>query len=1325
MMAATTGDADWEKRYRVAEAKLDQTLKELTRLDSLDFIVELLKTTDDANIRLIAMENRAFELVRLGQRPEAFEILSGDEYNSLKKIYAEGFLKLVELYHQKSTLEQARLKSETTRSKWFFGLAIIFLTIIWMPLEGFFRRSSKQVLQKNQELSLLLENAPAMTYSCLAYGNFDATYISANIQKKLGYTTEEFLKIPGFWATNIHPDDKERVFAEISNLFEKGEYQHEYRFMHKNGEWRWMSDALKLTTDSKGAPKEIIGYWLDITEKKMFENEITVLNERFQLIAKATNDTIYDWDLLSNTAWWGNGITKMFGYGAEEIENTLEWFMDRVHPNDHDIVGGSLDHAIGEGLKNWTSEYKFRHRNGNYIDVFDRAFLLFNADGNPVRFVGSMLDITERRQAEEKIIKAQEQLQESIKASGVGFFDLDLQTNKGIASTEWKKQIGYEDDELQLTFELFVSLLHPDDARYVVESMKEFMEGKRDFFEAEYRVRHKDGSYHWILARASIKRDENGKPIQLFGSHLDITERKQAEEKISMLSQAVKSTGDCIAITDKDYQIVFVNESFAKTYYYAIEEIVGQPISAIISTNNLPEVVNNLYPAMARNENWIGEVINKRKDGIDFPVFLSVSPLLNEKRELIGIVGITRDITEQKQHEQALLEAKNQAQTANLAKSEFLANMSHELRTPLNGIIGMAELTTHTALTPKQLHFVQNIKKSGESLLAIINDLLDFSKIEAGKMILQEDEFIIRDELASVLKPLGTSASEKNIELLYAVESTIPTTLITDSLRLLQIIINLIGNAIKFTKQGSVLLKVKEESRNAETINLHFIISDTGIGIAHEKQELIFKAFEQADSSVVREFGGTGLGLSVSSALVKLFGGHIRVESHLDQGTDFHFSIPMKISTKPEKMKYNGEYMDGLRVLIVEDSKTAAELLKQIFTAWRMKPTIESSGESALLELRKALLENKPYQLLSLDIDLPGMNGFGVLETIRKDENFKNFPVIIITKSHKNSDYDKAKKLGVDAFFTKPFSHSELLEAIHELLLRHHTPDDKIINVGEEIREHPTKSEYQLPPLHILVAEDNIINQEIVYELLIEKSHSITLAINGQEALDLSMNNNFDLILMDIQMPVMDGITATQQIRLFENGKGKHVPIIALTARAMKEDKEKCLASGMDAWVSKPLRPKELFKAMYKLLSGKAVASEPLFQNEDVDIDLTAALEIFGGNKKLLKRIIEIYIDQSPEILAELEQAFESNDKDLIYNALHKFKGGFPAFIPQKVLDFFVNLEQSVEAGKLSGLDQKTQQISKFHSLIVGKFNLLLENLRDEENNVKTDEKES
>ena len=1178
MLSSATGDPQWEKRYRIYEAKLDSQIKDVINHDMLSGFRQMLQVVDSANMILVAIENRVFDLVRENKSSEALAIINGSEYARQKAIYAKGLADYIGQHKKEAEEQQMEIRNIVKINKLYTCVLIILLMIIWALVSRRLRKERKLIEETNLELRILLENSPSMTYSCPADGKFNALSISENIKEKLGYDNKEFLNIPGFWAMNIHPDDKENVFNGISILFEEGQYKHQYRFKHKDGSWRWMSDSLKLVNNKDGSPKEILGYWKDVTEQKLAEEDLLQTNGHLLATLNSLPVILFEVD--------SDG--RIFDYRAPQTE----------------LLYAPPEMFLGKTIRE--------------ILPTDSCRIIYQA------------------------------IAESVATGSHKGACYSLQTPAGL---NW--------------YELSISV--------------------------------KDYSF--------LKQDRYVVLVN------DVTERKKSEEKIAMLAQAVENTDENVGMTDNEYRLIFVNDSFCNTYGHRREELIGQSIAIIHSENNNAEVSNNLFSSLRKNQSWKGEALNKRKDGIDFPVQLSVTPILNEKGEFIGSVGITRDITPQKQHEQVLLQAKEEAQMANRAKSEFLANMSHELRTPLNGIIGMAELTTHTALDNKQLRFVQNIKKSGESLLAIINDLLDFSKIEAGKMELQEDEFIIRDELASVLKPLGMSASEKNIELLYAVESTIPAILITDPLRLLQIIINLVGNSLKFTKQGSIIVKVKEESRIGETINLHFIISDTGIGIAKEKQELIFSAFEQADSSVVRQFGGTGLGLSISSALVKLFGGHIWVESHLDKGTDFHFSIPIKISTKPGKKKYYTENSDDLRVLIVENSKTSGELLKQLFTVWRMKPTIESSGESALIELRKALLQHNPYQLLSLDIGLPGINGFAVMETIKQDEDFSNLPIIMISKSHNNSDYDKAQKMGVDAFFTKPFSHSELLETIHEVLLKRHTPDDKFVNVSEELWEHSILTEYQLPPLHILVAEDNVINQEIIYELLLEKSHQVTLAKNGKEAFDLSINNHFDLILMDIQMPVMDGITATQQIRLFENGK--HVPIIALTARAMKEDKKNCLAAGMDAWVSKPLRPRELFKAMHKLLSEKAVTPEPQFQDEDVDIDLFTAIEIFEGNKKLLKRIIEIYLDKSPQVFQELEQSFALNDKDVIYNALHKFKGGFPAFIPKNILDFYMNLEQSVKEGNLSGLNKKTEQMTKYQNRMIEKFNELLTELSE------------
>ena len=1244
----------------------------------------------------------------------------------------------------------------------------------------------------------------------------------------------------------IHPfTERIKYLTIIASKFGKGNYE------------------VRAVSNSKDETTVLGNAFNEMAEKRIeYEKHITTLNERFQLIATATNDTIYDWDLITNIVWWGAGITSMFGYPPEMVEGTLDWFLEKVHPDNRETVGNSLDNAIGTDLKNWESEYKFRHNDGRYLDVLDRAFLLYDEGGNPIRFVGSMLDITERKlaekeiftakeqyrllvdnapdiiftivpdatftslnpafetllswkadewigkpfaglihpgdlpslinlfqqamqgitpplfearvltkqgdyltgeffiklhyengavvnivgicrditerkKAEEKIIKAQEQLRESINASGIGLWDLNLQTNEAYLSVEWKKQIGYEDHELQGGVEVFTSRLHPDDAKQMEESMNEFFSGKRELFESEYRIRHRDGSYRWINGRAAIKRDNTGKPLRLYGTHLDITERKKAEEKINMLAIAVKNSADNIAITDKDFKIIFVNEAFCKTYGYKTEEIIGSPISIIISKNDYPENKKTLYPALNKEKIWQGEAINITKGGKDIPVYISLSSIPDEKGETTLVVGITRDITKQKEYEQELQLAKEAAEVANRAKSEFLSNISHELRTPLNGIIGMTDIVAGTALTKNQERFINNIKISGENLLAIINDLLDFSKIESGKLELAEVEFSLRDELASILKPQGLHAFSKGLELLYNIDGAIPETVIGDSQRLEQIITNLIGNAIKFTEHGSVMLSAKEESRDGEKISLHFTVADTGIGIPKEKQKLIFDSFTQADNSVQRQFGGTGLGLAISASLVNLFGGRIWVESDPDGlsggnlpaglsadrhgkagGAAFHFVVPFKLAENTSPILYKADALDGVPVLVVDDNPLTAELLKEIFAGWGMKPKIVLNGEDALVELRTKFANNNPYQILFLDIRLPGMDGFAVAETLKNenDSGLKNLPIIIISMSHSPSDFDRAIQLGVEAFLTKPFSHSELFNTVQEVLFKKGGTVDKLFNAADAPAKHSqTVDEFVTRPLKILAADDNDLNHEIIFEYLNGKNHNITIAKNGEEAVNCYDGNNFDLILMDLHMPVMDGFTATRAIRAKEEGTNKHVIIIALTASAMKSEIEKCHAAGMDGHLSKPIRPRELFRVIHSFFSGDPVPVKANNPDMDLTVNKQFALEQLNGDSKMLIRLAEIFIDKSPMIFNDFENTFATADRAEIIAAAHKFKGSLPVFTPPDFMEYFLKFEQEIREKDLTLAMEKLKFVKKSYLALLRQTKEMVEEVLSKE----------
>jgi two-component system, sensor histidine kinase and response regulator len=656
----------------------------------------------------------------------------------------------------------------------------------------------------------------------------------------------------------------------------------------------------------------------------------------------------------------------------------------------------------------------------------------------------------------------------------------------------------------------------------------------------------------------------------------------EAEQELAfdrnLLRTVVDNIPDSILAKDSDGRYLLANKAFAKLHgAESPKQLLGKTAFDLFPKERAAalhaadqEVMKATKPVQEAERSTIDSEGNTQW------ILMTKVPLTDENGQILGIVGVNRDITQRKQAEVDLRDAKNAAEAANRAKSEFLANMSHEIRTPLNGVIGMTELALETELTLEQREYLETVKLSADSLLSVINDILDFSKIEAGKVDLELGDFHPRDTLEAILKTLALRADEKGLELLCEIAPTVPDVVRGDSNRLRQIVVNLVGNAIKFTEKGEVALSVHLEAQDGDERTLHFMVSDSGIGIPTEKQGSVFQPFSQADTSTTRKYGGTGLGLTISKRLVELMDGKIWVESEVGQGSRFHFTARFKASERPIEVGTIAppETLRGVKVLVVDDNRTNRRILEGMLKRWEIKTTSVEDGEEALARLSSAQKEGSPFALVLTDMHMPKMDGFSLIERIRLRPELSAATIMMLTSAGHRGDGARCQELGVAAYLLKPIRQSELREAIA-----------RVLGARERKGAIPLLTRYSLQDarepgacLRVLVAEDNPVNQLLVTRLLEKRGHRVVMTANGREALAALERESYDLVLMDVQMPEMDGLEAIAELRKREKEKnnGIHQPVIALTAHAMKGDQQRCQAAGMDGYLAKPIRPEKL-----------------------------------------------------------------------------------------------------------------------------------------------------
>ncbi len=769
--------------------------------------------------------------------------------------------------------------------------------------------------------------------------------------------------------------------------------------------------------------------------------------------------------------------------------------------------------------------------------------------------------------------------------------------------------------------------------------------------------------------------------VEMFNRTAVLVQEREASRRALDDQKFALDQHAIVSITDVDGNITYANDSFCAISQYPREELLGQNHRMIGSGLHPKEFFDNLWKTISDGKVWRGEICNRNRSGNLYWVKATIVPMQDEEGKTKQYIAIRTNITARKEAEIAIIHAKESAEKANRVKGDFLANMSHEIRTPMNGIIGMTELALDTELTQEQRDYLNMVKSSANSLLDIVNDILDFSKIEAGRMEIENIEFSLEKMLSNTIKPLALRAHQKNLEVLLHVAPDVPERVIGDPGRLRQVLLNLLGNAIKFTASGEIEVSVTcvdGVNAQANSASLRFSVRDTGIGIPKEKFAAIFEAFAQADTSTTRQYGGTGLGLTISAQLVGLMGGRIGLESEVGHGCTFHVDLQMPVvAIDPLANYHNTGRIAGMRVLVADDNATNRSLLLEILNNWKMIGTAVASGEEALNELARAARDGQTYELALLDVRMPGMDGFDLAAQLKLHPEYGCPTIMMLTSEGQRGDAARCREIGVASYLMKPVSQSELFDAIMTGL------GAPLQQSAALITRHSLKETRR--KLKLLLAEDNAVNQVLAVRLLEKLGHQVTVANNGIEALQRWQADRFDAILMDVDMPLMNGHDATKRIREQELARGEHIHIVAMTAHAMAGARENCLQSGMDDYLAKPINSDALWLA----LDGLAPRGEtppdqyqPALQPAD-QLDLTKMRAMIDEDRAFFDELVQLFLRDAPVHMQKIRDGMSNGDSALVRSSAHTLKGMVGTFFYERASNAASELERCAASAQL------------------------------------------
>ena len=1040
----------------------------------------------------------------------------------------------------------------------------------------------------------------------------------------------------------------------------------------------------------------------------------TIVGKRMQVTLSESED---QFRILAESAPYGISImapnltfqyfnpkfSQIFGYTLTDLPDKRTWFQ-KAYPDENyrkKVISVWKKDSAGKraSREKRPRVFKVRCKDGR-----DRSIRFTNVTLEDKRQLLTYQDVTEQTKAEDALKRSEEKYSNILENIEDGYYEVDLSGNFTFFNNALCKILGYSRDEIKgMNNRQYTD---KETAKKVYESFRQVYSTGMAVKGFDWEVIRKDGRKKIVETSVSLMKDSEDKPIGFRGIVRDVTNRKQMEAALRKSERRFRNlfeqSNDAIIIHEAG-KIKDVNQKTSELLGYHKEQLLTMEIKDLHAEKNGKESNERVRNAKS-GKSLQFETEFLKADGTAVPVEVS-SRSIDPKKQLIQ--GMIRDITDRRHAERELkvayqeLEKKNQelgeaiaranqmakeAEMANQAKSEFLANMSHEIRTPMNGIMGMTELALGTELTKEQKEYLKMVKTSGEALLTVINDILDFSKIESRKLELEEIDFDLRTTMEDAAEMLAMKAHEAGLELTCHIHPDVSTALVGDPVRLRQVVVNLTHNAIKFTKQGEVAVHVESEKEENASALLHFSVSDTGIGIPPDKVEKIFEGFIQVDGSTTRRYGGTGLGLTISKQLVEMMGGRIWVESEQGKGSTFHFTARFGLGSAETKDQIRLDNLDlsGLKVLIVDDNATNRLVFQEMTTSWGFVPSEAANGKEALAKIREASDSGDPYRVILLDAQMPEMDGFQMAKEMNAGPYGEGVATIMLTSMGLKGDAARCQEVGISAYLHKPIKQSELLDAIVMALGQPKMGTTTVITrfTIQDARKR----------LNVLLAEDNLVNQKLAMRILEKRGHHVVAVSNGREAIDKYETGQFDLVLMDVQMPEVDGFEATQRIRQIEKQKGGHIPIVAMTAHAMKGDREKCLAAGMDEYVPKPIKTQELHNVIENLtlksVDQNKSGERPMDSHEsdgakkDV-FDLNKALQVVDGDKGLLKEITVMFLEELHVNMKEIRQAAKKNDSDALEKAAHSLKGSVGNLGAKRAYGAAYRLESIGKEGRL------------------------------------------